>query len=120
VNAASEMRCRFFARELATNGGPVQRRPRRLSLAPLLVLVFFVGAPRVWAQGNSPSEYQIKAAFLLNFAKFVDWPPNSFAGPESPFLICVVGEDPFGGVLDEYLMGKKLASTPCKWGAFRT
>ena len=42
------------------------------------------------AQTNPPSEYQIEAAFLFNFAKFIDWPTNGFADPHS-FAICVLG-----------------------------
>jgi hypothetical protein len=61
------------------------------------------------AQLRPSSEYELKAAFLFNFAKFVDWPPNSFAGPDAPFLVCVLGTDPFGGALDNALRGKVIA-----------
>ncbi len=53
----------------------------------------------------SPSEYQIKAAFLLNFTKFIEWPTTEGAAG-SPFSICVVGEDPFGPVLDQLVEGE--------------
>ena len=39
----------------------------------------------------------------------MDWPPNSFAGPDAPFLVCVLGTDPFGGALDNALRGKVIA-----------
>ncbi len=68
------------------------------ALIPLFVGVSF-GSP----QASQPSEYQLKAAFLFNFAKFIDWPDKSFATPQSPFMLCVIGQDPFGGALDEYL-----------------
>jgi YfiR/HmsC-like len=45
-------------------------------------------------------EYQVKAAFLLNFAKFVEWPGAAFTDEKSPLVLGVVGEDPFGGALD--------------------
>jgi hypothetical protein len=67
--------------------------------APILLFVPPLASP----QGGQPSEYQLKAAFLFNFAKFIDWPEKSFAGPQSAFTICVIGQDPFGGALDEYL-----------------
>jgi hypothetical protein len=51
-----------------------------------------------------PSEYQIKAAFLLNFTKFIEWPAGEGAG--STFSICVAGEDPFGPVLDQLVEGE--------------
>lgn len=58
------------------------------------------------------SEYQVKAAFLFNFAKFIDWPENSFASPQSPFSVCVLGADPFGRALDDALRGKAIAARP--------
>jgi hypothetical protein len=50
----------------------------------------------VGTQAQSASEYQVKAAFLFNFAKFVEWPPDSFTDAAAPFEICVLGQDPFG------------------------
>src|SRR3990170_7655951 len=44
-------------------------------------------------------EYAIKAAFLYNFGKFVEWPKGSFRDAKSPFVICFLGEDPLSGVL---------------------
>ena len=55
---------------------------------------------------NPALEYQVKAAFLLNFTKFIDWPPAAFATPESPIAICIVGSDPFGRILDEIVQGE--------------
>jgi hypothetical protein len=49
----------------------------------------------------APLEYRVKAGFLYNFAKFIDWPASSFAGPQAPYNICVLGPDPFGEDLDE-------------------
>lgn len=45
-------------------------------------------------------EYQIKAVFLFNFVNFITWPDKSFKQDSEPFRICVLGEDPFGVVLD--------------------
>lgn len=53
-------------------------------------------------------EYDVKAAFLYNFASFIDWPAEAFASPESPLVIAVVGEDPFGSVLDELVAGERV------------
>jgi hypothetical protein len=64
-------------------------------------------ASQIAAQtGERPVEYQVKAAFLLNFTKFIDWPPSSFTNPESPITICILGKDPFGPVLDEIVLGE--------------
>jgi YfiR/HmsC-like len=49
----------------------------------------------IGGKAQSAGEYQVKAAFLLNFAKFVEWPPNEFL-PDAPLQICVLGQDPFG------------------------
>lgn len=50
--------------------------------------------------GDAPSEYQVKAAILFNFSRFVDWPDDAFSGPSSPIVIGILGEDPFGKWLD--------------------
>ncbi|HEU6448159.1 MAG TPA: YfiR family protein [Verrucomicrobiae bacterium] len=49
--------------------------------------------------GQSLPEYEVKAAFLCNFAKFVEWPTNAFAEKNSPIIIGVFGDDPFDGYL---------------------
>jgi hypothetical protein len=58
-----------------------------------------------------PSEYQVKAAFLYNFVKFVEWPatPGEKVGP---IVLCMLGKDPFGGALDRAVEGKKVEGRP--------
>lgn len=52
------------------------------------------------ASGGQPTEYQVKAAYLYNFGKFVQWPNTPH--PKNDFFdICVLGDDPFGSVLEE-------------------
>jgi len=61
------------------------------------------------AQDSSgSSEYLIKAGFIYNFANLVQWPSNAFAQPDSPIVIGILGEDPFGTILDRVLQGKKV------------
>lgn len=55
-------------------------------------------------------EYQLKAAFLFNFAEFVRWPANAFAGTNAPFCIGILGDDPFGAALDQTVQGETIAS----------
>jgi len=62
-----------------------------LLLAGLMVSAFCVCAP---AQ-ERPTEYQVKAAFLEKFGKFVEWPDTAFAKADSPLVIGVFGENPF-------------------------
>lgn len=54
------------------------------------------------------SEYEVKAAFLFNFAKFVEWPEDAFADPYSPVVIGIIGQDPFNGALDRTISGKSV------------
>jgi hypothetical protein len=55
------------------------------------------------AAAQETLEYQVKAAFLYNFTKFVGWPRDLFAAPDSPIVLCVVGRNPFGGSLYDML-----------------
>jgi hypothetical protein len=56
--------------------------------------------------GQVIEEYQVKAAFLYNFAKFVEWPSQAFETPKDPIMICVLGHNPFGNSLEEVIRGK--------------
>jgi hypothetical protein len=58
------------------------------------------------ALGQAVDEYRVKAAFLYNFAKFVEWPPQAFLSANTPLVICVLGQNPFGRSLDEAVDGK--------------
>ncbi|HYV32711.1 MAG TPA: YfiR family protein [Candidatus Binatia bacterium] len=64
------------------------------------------------AQTTPPPEYRIKAVFLYNFAQFVDWPTNAFPEAQTPLVIGVLGEDPFGSFLDETVRGEKVNNRP--------
>jgi YfiR/HmsC-like len=64
------------------------------------------------AQTGPALEYRVKAVFLYNFAQFVDWPADAFADAQAPVVIGVLGDDPFGPVLDEAVRGERLAGRP--------
>lgn len=66
------------------------------------------GATGARSQTELPSEYEVKAAFLYNFAKFVEWPADAFLNPNEPIRLCVLGEDPFGRVLDHAVQSKSI------------
>jgi hypothetical protein len=53
-------------------------------------------------------EYQIKAAFLVNFMQFTSWPDNAFSNGDTPFCIGVLGDDPFGAALDQIVQGETI------------
>ena len=63
------------------------------------------------ARATEFDEYAIKAAYLYNFAKYVEWPPEIFVGDDASLLICIAGKNPFGGAL-EMLAGKMVGSHP--------
>jgi hypothetical protein len=62
-------------------------------------------------QQSKPNEYQVKAAYLYNFGRFVKWPSGVAAG-KNDFAVCVLGQDPFGPTLDSTLTGETLDGKP--------
>lgn len=86
-------------------------RLARLLFAGLVALALGVSSARA-TSGPSADEYAVKAAFLLNFAKFVEWPASVFQSDRTPLIIGVLGEDPFGPVLDEAVSGQAVGGHP--------
>ena len=80
--------------------------PLRRGLALLLVVAGVAGA------AAPVSEYQLKAVFVFNFAHFVEWPPASLPADNAPFVIGVLGKDPFGRELDEAVRGESVNQHP--------
>jgi YfiR/HmsC-like len=76
-----------------------------LVLAALLPMAY---PTPIRAQVSASIEYQVKAAFLLNFAKFIEWPPNTFESKNKTITVCIFGYDPFGNALDDLLKGKNI------------
>jgi hypothetical protein len=79
-------------------------------LAAVVALTCTVGAQAA-SQPPSLSEYDIKAVFLLNFARFIEWPATEGAG-SGPIVIGVLGSDPFGHLLDNVVKGEKVNNRP--------
>jgi hypothetical protein len=92
------------------------RRPARWLLRAVTALAVVAGLhamPSVGAQqANLPSEYAVKAVYLYSFGRYVEWPKEAFADRSSPFVIGVLGDDPFGGALDEIASKKKIQDRP--------
>src|SRR5580658_1138661 len=83
----------------------------------LFSLVFAIGF-KCLAQNSQPSEYQIKAAFIYNFARFVDWPTQAFADSTSPMTIGLLGENVFGDNLQQAINGKMIKGHPLQFKQF--
>jgi hypothetical protein len=88
-----------------------QRLPRFFWFVTVFVaLAVFCGgwlaAPISANAQESPSEYQVKAAYVFNFLKFVEYPEDSFVDPLAPIVIAVLGDDPFGPALPQVVIGK--------------
>ncbi len=82
-----------------------------IEMTLILSLMFLMGAAlelHAQAAVGGVDEYQVKAAFLYNFAKFVEWPPGTFTNPTDPIGICIAGVDPFGSTLETMVHGKKI------------
>jgi hypothetical protein len=98
----------------ASEAGPsarLRRRPaRRRGRLLLSATLILSGAATSAAPDDrlGPTEYEIKAAFLLNFARFVEWPADALPAA-APIVFAVLGEDPFGPQLEETLRGQSVA-----------
>ena len=77
----------------------------------LFAFVLLQSSQHVHAQAPS-REYQLKAVFLFNFTQFVDWPANAFENDQSPLVIGVIGENPFGAYLTQTVSGEKINGHP--------
>lgn len=82
----------------------------RKAAASCSCLLFFVVC--LHAQRITSRENQVKAVFLFNFTQFVEWPASAFGSPNAPFIIGVIGNDPFGNYLDETVAGEKVMNHP--------
>jgi hypothetical protein len=86
----------------------VLQRPYLQALLILcrLALLFLPATSLFCADALHPLEYRVKAAFLLNFTKFAEWPPTTFPDATTPLSICILGDDPFGPDIDQIINGE--------------
>lgn len=77
----------------------------------VLTVSLALGAAPHASQADNSREYQLKAAYLLNFARFVYWPEQSFSSDDAAFTICVYGDNPFDGALNS-LSSKQINKRP--------
>jgi len=79
------------------------------SWGPLTVVLILLLSPGI---ARAMTESQVKAAFLYNFARYVEWPQSAFASGDAPFRICVLASDDFASVVAEVVEGKKVDARP--------
>jgi hypothetical protein len=102
------------------NGGECCRRKSITRLlaasAVLSAMILCAGTSLSHAQVNDGGminrEYAIKAAYLYQFGYYTEWPAEAFTNDQSPFVIGVLGADPFGTALDDIAREKKIAGRP--------
>jgi len=95
----------------AAHGAVAIRTARWRPIAVLTLSSFLWSAGWVLplrAAAEETLEYEVKAAFLLNFARFVEWPASAFADANAPLAICILGKDPFGRGLDDLVRGEEV------------
>lgn len=100
-------------RRSGTTDGPERARPGCRLWSPVAaVLLWFFVSSALAGQSPKPSEYQVKAAYIYNFGKFIKWPANASFSSDGSFVICVLGDDPFDAVLQSTLAGELLGGRP--------
>src|SRR5690349_18106799 len=74
----------------------------------LLAMLWMIVVPGMQAQSSKISDYDVKAAYLFNFGRFVEWPADG-GTKQSAFTFCILGPDPFGPSLDHLLAGETIS-----------
>jgi len=95
----------------------ILRRTWRLVLVAAAGFVVCTNGLRA---ADAPTENQVQAVFLYNFSRFVEWPVQAFATPGDPFVIGILGSDPFGARLDEAVRNEQINGHPLTVRRFRS
>jgi len=88
---------------------------RRQIAATACIGLLALAGPAPTRAGVDPErslEYPVKAAFLVNFAKFTEWPADSQQAQATVVTICVLGRDPFGDLLEKTAAGRSVGGRP--------
>jgi len=114
----SEIKIRELHHKEALNSArpaPHSRLSLLRGLMALITVLALHGVRSIEAESSKPNEYEVKAAYLYNFGRFVKWPSRNGAPQPESFNICVVGQDHFGAALnnlaDETIAGKSVVVT---------
>src|SRR6266850_6806405 len=84
------------------------RLTARVLLGILPLAIIPAAALSADGAGKLAREYDLKAAFLFNFAQFVEWPADAFPDSETPITICILGDEPLGGSVDEIIENERV------------
>lgn len=84
------------------------RAARWRGLLALLALLSSVAQVAVSSDLSASREYQLKAAFVYNFTKFIEWPPQSFPGASDSIVVGVLGDSPFGAQLAQVVKDRRV------------
>ncbi|HEY2328590.1 MAG TPA: YfiR family protein [Verrucomicrobiae bacterium] len=109
---------------MAMNHAAIKKICRAIRSGAWIVLLLLAAGPGI-APGAARAgteiskEYQVKAVFLFNFAQFVEWPTNAFPETQTPLVIGILGDDPFGAFLDETVRGETVNTRPLVIRRFR-
>ena len=94
---------------LTLNGLPMNKIWRNWFVTGSLATMLWTGSGwPAYADPAPPREYEVKATFLFNFAQFIEWPASVFTNATAPFVIGVLGDDPFGHVLNQTVQGETI------------
>lgn len=85
---------------------------RALWLAAFLAATGAWVGPSVVAQDSGPLEDKVKAGYLFNFAKFIEWPASAFSSPQAPLVVAVLNDAAALPVLQQVLRGKTVNGRP--------
>ena len=119
-HCSSPRRCRPHRRPRRQGGGrPLRHFLRRASVSGLLLAIWFNRTSLLSAQEDDETmsanrEYRIKAAYLYQFGRYVDWPAKAFSDPKAPFVIGVLDEDPVASNLEQIAQIKKIQDRPIR------
>ena len=105
----------FHAAESLTRAVIGARRRDRCRVVWLILIVGFGLSFSMLARAekaNPTREYKLKLAYIYQFTHYVSWPEQAFESPESPFVIAVLGDDPFGPLLDRLQQSRRAAGRP--------
>src|ERR1700730_1396749 len=84
------------------------------------VALTLIASPAGGAAQLEPSEYGLKSVFLYQFCRFMEWPNSAFSSPNDPLIIGVIGDDPFGSLLQEAVQGETYHGRPIRIEHYRS